>query len=43
MIIVSLIILSTLLAASAYAGCAKPGTKDGLTKYDHNENDGGAR
>ena len=43
MIIVSLIILSVLLAASAYAGCAKPGTKDGLAKYDHNENDGGAR
>lgn len=42
MIIVSLIAVSVLLAASTFVGCAKPGTKDGIVKYDHNEN-GGAK
>ena len=43
MIIVSLIILSTLLVASTYVGCAKPGTKDGIAQYDHNDDNGGTR
>ena len=43
MIIVSLIILSTLLAASTYVGCAKPGTKDDIAKYDHNDGNGGIK
>ena len=41
--ILVLVIVTAVLAASAYIGCAKPGTKDGIAQYDHNENDGGAR
>ena len=37
MIIVSLIILFTLLAASAYVGCAKLGAKEGICKYEYDE------
>ena len=35
--ILVLVIVTAVLAASAYVGCAKPGTKEGICKYGYDE------